>query len=78
MGAICETKLRDDDGCVLIFLIFEAEDVYEDILTALWKAQEVNEGFGLVFWKLLCSEQIAKLGLKPPKFTEMISHQNWN
>ena len=49
MGEICETKLRDDDRCVLIFLIFEAEDVYEDILTALWKAQEVNEGFGLVF-----------------------------
>ena len=48
MGEICETKLRDDDGCVLIFLIFEAEDV-EDILTAMWKAQEVNEGFGLVF-----------------------------
>ena len=48
MGAICETKLRDDDRCVLIFLIFEAEDVYEDILTAMWKAQEVNEGFGVL------------------------------
>ena len=48
MGEICETKLRDDDGCVLIFLIFEAEDVYEDILTAMWKAQEVNGGFGVL------------------------------
>ena len=41
--------MRDDDRRFLIFLIVEAEDVYEDILTAMWKAQEVNEGFGLVF-----------------------------
>ena len=48
MGEICETKLRDDDGCVLIFLIVEAEDVYKDILTAMWKVQEVNGSFGVL------------------------------
>ena len=32
----------------MIFLIVETEDVYEDILTAMWKAQEINGGFGVL------------------------------